>query len=70
MPQTVGMWLIYPSHKLHEMIYFLFGLIQRYICDEQGKNRGRAVDDIKQEYFEMMASYVIYANYINLCCGV
>lgn len=53
---------VFPAHKLFEMIYFLFSLMEQYRDDAAGKTRLR--------YFELMASYIIYANLFNMYCGL
>ena len=61
---------IFPAHKLLEMIYFLFGLMEYYVGIRKGENGDDGENEYVREYFKMLASYIIFVNLFNGYCGI
>ena len=56
---------IFPAFKLVITVFLFFGYMHNYITENEGSD-----SDLETEYFQMLASYVIYANLFNTFCSV
>ena len=62
---------IFPANKVISTVLFLLGLLEtfinKYAPDEENDE---CRNKLKDEYFQMISSYMIYVHLLNICCGV